>query len=178
MKKTMLSLAAAAMIVSSCIGSFGLTNAVLDWNRSVSNKWVNELIFLPLSVIAYPITGTVDVLVLNSVEFWTGSNPISKVGHTENVWGQDGRLYAVKTLKRGYEITRPTGEKVYFTYNKKDKSWSISENGKEVEIFRFNEDGTIRTSLPNGESIDVAANEQGLYQLRMAYGEGSFFAQR
>ena len=87
-------------------------------------------------------------------------------------------VYAVKTLKRGYEITRPTGEKVYFTFNKKDKSWSISENGKEVEIFRFNEDGTIRTSLPNGESIDVAANEQGLYQLRMAYGEGSFFAQR
>ena len=96
----------------------------------------------------------------------------------ENVWGQDGKLYAVKTLKEGYEITRPTGEKVLFVYNKKANSWSMEENGVQKELFRFNEDGTLKTLLPNGESVDVAANEQGVYQLRMALNEGMFFAAR
>lgn len=34
-----------AMTLSSCIGSFCLTNNVLDWNkRATDNKFVNELI--------------------------------------------------------------------------------------------------------------------------------------
>ena len=173
-----LAIAASSMLASSCIGSFGLTNNILDWNKNVSNKWVNEIIFLPMACIVYPITGVVDVLVLNSVEFWTGTNPISKVGHEENVWGKDGKLYAVKTLKNGYQITRPTGEKIFFTYNKKNKSWSLEEEGKQTEIFRFNEDGTLKVVLPSGETMDVAANEQGAYQMRMALNEGVYFAQR
>ena len=35
----------AAMLMPSCIGSFALTNKVLDWNRQVGNKFVNELVF-------------------------------------------------------------------------------------------------------------------------------------
>ena len=43
--------------------------------------------------------------------------------------GQDGRMYAVKTLKNGYEITDPNGEKSYLVYNKKEKSWNYKDNG-------------------------------------------------
>ena len=101
---------AATITFSSCIGSFGLFNKVLDWNKGISNKFVNEIVFLLISP-AYAVCGVVDLLVLNTVEFWSGSNPIAKVGHVEKVWGQDGRQYAVKTLKDGYEVTKPTGEK-------------------------------------------------------------------
>ena len=39
-----------AMTLSSCIGSFGLTNSVLDWNkRATDNKFVNEIIFVLIS---------------------------------------------------------------------------------------------------------------------------------
>lgn len=177
MKKTILCLVAGTMLATSCIGSFGLWNKLLSWNKNLSNKFVNELVFIVISP-AYAVCGIADIFVLNTVEFWSGTNPISKVGHVENVWGQDGKLYAVKTIKDGYEITRPTGEKVFFTYNKKNNSWSMEENGVLKELFRFNEDGTLKTVLPNGETIDVAANEQGVYQLRMAMNEGTFFALR
>lgn len=177
MKKTILCLVAGTMLATSCIGSFGLWNKLLSWNKNLSNKFVNELVFIVISP-AYAVCGIADIFVLNTVEFWSGTNPISKVGHVENVWGQDGKLYAVKTTKDGYEITRPTGEKVFFTYNKKNNSWSMEENGVLKELFRFNEDGTLKTVLPNGETIDVAANEQGVYQLRMAMNEGTFFALR
>lgn len=181
MKKTKMKAAAclmaAAITLSSCIGSFGLFNKVLDWNKGLSNKFVNEIVFILISP-AYAVCGVVDLLVLNTVEFWSGSNPIAKVGSVQNVWGQDGRLYAVKTLEDGYEVTKPTGEKVLFTYDERLKSWSMEADGQQRELFRFNDDGTIQAMLPNGERKDISLNEEGVYSLHMAMNDGLFFAAR
>ena len=96
-----------AMTLSSCIGSFGLTNKVLDWNKGATdNKFINELIFLVISP-AYAVCSVADLFVLNTIEFWTGDKVVANVGKTKNVTGKDGRLYAIKTLKNGYEITDP-----------------------------------------------------------------------
>ncbi len=34
-----------SMMFSSCIGSFGLTNKLLSWNKSLGNKFANEAVF-------------------------------------------------------------------------------------------------------------------------------------
>ncbi len=175
--KAALCLTLGAVTMSSCVGSYGLFNKLLAWNKNLSNKFVNELVFIVISP-AYAFCSLADVVVLNSIEFWTGKNPISKVGTTKNVWGKDGRQYAVKTLKNGYEVTEPSGEKTLFVYNKSEKSWSMESNGKVQELFRFNEDGTVQACLPSGEKMDVALNEGGMYQLRMAVNDGTFFAAR
>ncbi|MBO5185893.1 MAG: DUF3332 domain-containing protein [Prevotella sp.] len=170
-------LMAGAVLTSSCIGSFPLFNKTLNWNKNLSNKFVNELVFIVASPV-YALFGVADLLVLNSIEFWSGKSPLAKVGHVENVWGQDGRQYAVKTLKDGYEITKPTGEKVLFTHDSSTDSWMLEVNGSETEIFRFNDDGTIRACLPDGRHIDVTPDEAGVYDLRMAVNDGMFFAAR
>lgn len=173
---TIIALALGSMCFSSCIGSFGLTNKVLDWNkRATDNKFINELIFIVISP-AYAVCSTADLLVLNSIEFWTGNKVIANVGKTKNVTGKDGRLYAIKTLKNGYEITDPAGEKSYFVFDKKNKSWSYSKDGDIRELFSFNEDGSIQACLPNGQKMNVEQNEIGLYQLRMAVNDGLYFA--
>lgn len=164
-------------MTASCIGSFGLFKKVLTWNKNISNKFVNELVFLVISP-AYAVCGVVDLFVLNTVEFWSGSNPVAKTGTVENVWGKDGRQYAVKTLKNGYEVTKPTGEKVYFTHDEKTDSWSMTADGQETEIFRFNEDGTVKACLPDGNTMDVSLNEYGISTLRMALESGTYFAAR
>ena len=164
------------MTLSSCIGSFGLTNTVLDWNkRATDNKFVNELIFIVISP-AYAVCSVADLFVLNSIEFWTGEKVVAEVGKTKDVMGKDGRMYAIKTLKNGYEITDPEGEKSYFVFNKKKKSWSYSKDGDIRELFSFNEDGSIQACLPNGEKINVPANENGLFQVRMAMNDGFYYA--
>ena len=164
------------MTLSSCIGSFGLTNTVLDWNkRATDNKFVNELIFIVISP-AYAVCSVADLFVLNSIEFWTGEKVIAEVGKTKDVMGKDGRMYAIKTLKNGYEITDPEGEKSYFVFNKKKKSWSYSKDGDIRELFSFNEDGSIQACLPNGEKINVPADENGLFQVRMAMNDGFYYA--
>ena len=85
-------------------------------------------------------------------------------------------MYAIKTLKNGYEITDPEGEKSYFVFDKKNKSWSYSKDGDIRELFSFNEDGSIQACLPNGEKMNVSADEYGLYQVRMAMNGGLYFA--
>ena len=100
----------ASVVMSSCIGSFGLFNKVHDWNKDATgNKFLNELIFIVISP-AYVLCGTADLLVLNTIEFWSGSNPLAEnVGKTESIMGSDGKLYAVTTLKDGYEIKDADG---------------------------------------------------------------------
>ena len=37
---------AGSLSLSSCIGSFGLSNKVLDWNNQIGGKFVNEVVFI------------------------------------------------------------------------------------------------------------------------------------
>jgi len=40
-------------------------------------SWGREIVFVVLYVVPiYPIAGLMDILVFNSIEFWTGTNPI------------------------------------------------------------------------------------------------------
>src|SRR3712207_4206895 len=162
-------LLAGALLTSSCGGSFSLFNKLASWNKTATNsKFLNEIIFLLISPV-YGICGTADVLVLNAIEFWSGTNPLAdRVGKTQQVLGPDGKYYAVKTLKEGYEITKPDGEKLLFTYDKATNSWWQQKDGNKVEMFRFNADGTIQANLPDGKKMDVTLDEAGVYQTRMA----------
>ena len=176
--KSVVALTVGAVTLSSCIGSFGLTNSVLNWNKKVSgNKFLNELVFLVISP-AYVVCSAIDLFILNTIEFWSGEKLIAHAGETKDVMGKDGRMYAVKTLKNGYEITSPEGEVSHLVYNKKQKSWSYEDKGALKELFRFNDDGTIQATLPNGKKMNVTQDQAGLYQLRMAVNDGVYFASR
>ncbi|MFP2931805.1 DUF3332 domain-containing protein [Pyxidicoccus sp. 3LG] len=64
---------------SGCFGQFKLTQAIWNFNKNISgNKFVQWLMFLVLVIVpVYGIGALVDALVINSIEFWTGSNPVS-----------------------------------------------------------------------------------------------------
>lgn len=68
--------------VSGCFGKFALTRAMWDFNKNVSpNKFIQWLVFLVMIVVpVYGIGALVDAIVINSIEFWTGSNPVSSAG--------------------------------------------------------------------------------------------------
>ena len=95
MKKRYLSVAvvtalAGSMLFSSCIGNFALTKKLLGWNNQIGNKFINELVFFAFWIIpVYEVTALADVLVLNSIEFWSGSNPIAQ--GKSYIDGKDGR---------------------------------------------------------------------------------------
>jgi len=79
-----------------CIGSFRLTGSLLSWNKQLSNKFVNELVFVGLAVMpVYFFSLMGDAFVFNTIEFWGGRNPISST-----VEGGDA-VASTRTFERG-----------------------------------------------------------------------------
>jgi len=70
---------ALSMVQTSCYGPFKLTKSIYDWNGEVSdNGIVRSILFVGLVIIpVYGISLFIDAIFLNSIEFWTGSNPVS-----------------------------------------------------------------------------------------------------
>jgi hypothetical protein len=161
-------LLAGGMLCSSCIGSFGLFNKYEKWQCNMTeNKYVNGIVGLILQPIVGGVCLFVDALVLNTIEFWTGDNPLA-AGNVQTVKGQDGRYYTVTTLKNGYEVKAPNGEVTLFTHDAETDAWSMSQNGVTKEVFRFNADGTIQANLQNGQTITVTNDLAGLQQVEQA----------
>lgn len=177
--KTLACLVAGACMFNSCIGSFGLFNTVLDWNKSATNnKFLNALIFILISP-AYALCGVADVFIINTIEFWSGSNPVmADVGKTKNVTGSDGKLYAITTLEDGYEVKGPDGKTVRFVHDEKTDAWAMVQDGKTTPLLKFKDKKNVEIYLKDGKTTEVALNEQGLFDARMAVNEGTYFAFR
>lgn len=63
--------------LTGCMGQMATTGVVSKFNLEiVDNRYGREGVFLLLSPV-YGIAGFVDLFIFNSIEFWTGTNPIS-----------------------------------------------------------------------------------------------------
>lgn len=171
-------LMAGCILTTSCVGSFSLFNKYAAWQREMtSNKYVNGIVGFILLPIVGTVTLFIDSVILNTIEFWSGENPVaSHVGKTQQMLGGDGVLYAVKTLRNGYEITAPNGEVTMLLYDKASDSWSISQNGVVKELFRYNPDGKSIKVTANGSERDFTLNEQGLNDAKFAASDGFLLA--
>lgn len=168
-----------SLLFSSCIGSFGLFNRLNSWNQSVGTKFVNELVFLAFNILpVYGAAYLADVLVINSIEFWSGSNPMANVGDVKKVKGENGN-YLVKTLENGYSITKE-GEtaSMDLIYNKEANTWNVVADGESAELIKMNNDGTADLFLPNGEKMNVTLDAQGMMAARQAVTSDFMFAAR
>ena len=78
--------------MSGCFGRFELTRKVYKFNSEVDpDKWVRWIVFLVLAIFPYGLATLIDALFANSVEFWTGQNPILADGDdTRTLVGQNG----------------------------------------------------------------------------------------
>lgn len=173
-------LLAGSLTFSSHVSAFSIWHKVLKWNQGEDSKFVNELAFICLHIVpVYEVAGIVDASVLNTLEFWNGSNSMAaNVGKSQTVLGNDGKQYMVKTVKEGYDITKPTGETVALTFNKEETSWYVNAKGRKAMLFKFNNDGTAQITLQNGEKMNVTLNSNGIFEAKIAVQDGLFFAAR
>jgi hypothetical protein len=99
-----LALTVGSLGTAACFGSFHVTRNLWSFNKKVSpNKWVQEVVFLAFNFIpVYGIAGLVDAVVVNSIEFWTGENPV-KVSSRIQV---DKNTYVYRSLleKNGVRV--------------------------------------------------------------------------
>ena len=82
MRKLVLSLLLASFGVtfgSGCLGHFAITASVRKFNlETVEGQWSREILFLALYIVpVYPFCAFADIMVVNSIEFWTETNPFN-----------------------------------------------------------------------------------------------------
>ncbi len=181
MKKTYLTTAvvlaiASSTMFSSCIGSFALTNKVLAWNKQIGSKFVNALVFVGFHILpVYELSCLADILVINSIEFWSGDNPV--VASTKVIDGKDAK-YLVKSDKSGYTITNLNDKSITrFNFDKEDNSWSVSVGGKDTKFMQFVDDNHVRMITPEGGFTTVELSQEGVYAYEQM-ANSSFYAMK
>ena len=169
---------AGSILFTSCIGSFKLWNNLKDWNQGVGNKFVNELVFIALHIVpVYEIAYLADVIVFNSIEFWSGSNPVAS-NETKEIQGENGD-YLVTSNENGYTITnKEDNQSMDLVYNKESKTWNAVTETENIELVKMNDNGTVSINMQNGTSMTVMPDMQGVAAARAAIGSTSFFAAR
>ncbi len=170
-------LMAGTLVCSSCIGSFALFNKYEKWQCNMtSSKIVNGVVGLILQPIVGGVCLVVDALVLNTIEFWSGNNPMAQ--STREIVGSDGRLYVITTTKNGYDVKDADGQVTRFTHDAATDAWSVEQKGVSRQLVRFAEDGRLQATLPSGATLTIAQDEAGVQQLREAVWTDGCYALR
>lgn len=155
-------LCAGSLLFSSCIGSFALTNKLLNWNKQVGSKFVNELVFVAFWILpVYEVSALADVLVINSIEFWNGTNPVAQ-GRTV-IDGSDGR-YLVDCDSTGYTITSENdGSVVRLDFDTDTHTWNATVGDETYELLTFVDDTHVILPTANGGKVEVTLDQDGLW---------------
>lgn len=159
-------LLAATIMFSSCIGSFRLTNQVKDWNQSVGNKWINEVIFLAFHIVpVYEITMFIDAIVLNSIEFWTGKSASVEVGDSKIVQNAQGQDVEITALENGYTLVN--GDKAMnLLFDEENQVWSAEYNNQTTQLMKLVDGNNAQLFLLNGDVMDVTLDADGIEMAR------------
>lgn len=114
MKRTIASLLVVLLLIptvgSRCFGGFVLTRKWHGFISGINNKWLRWIVFL-ITCIVYGIAIWVDAIIFNSIEFWSGSNPMAHGDFDDN-----GEFVRVQ---------EKDGEKVVYTYREYGEVLSI-----------------------------------------------------
>jgi ABC-type uncharacterized transport system YnjBCD substrate-binding protein len=155
-------LLSATIVLTSCIGSFRLTNNIKDWNESVSSKWVNEVIFIALHIVpVYEIAMFVDGVVLNSIEFWTGSNLVVEPGETKIVQNSQGETIEITALENGYNLSN--GEtSMNLVFNAEQQIWSAVYDGQTTDLVKIIDSENAQLFLADGQVMDITLDAEGV----------------
>ncbi len=137
-----------ATTISGCYGKFILTKKIHTWNGTVtSNKFINNLVFWGLCIIpVYSIGTLVDAVILNTIEFWTGSNPMAmKEGEKEvKKVAVDGVEYEMTATKNRMDIVQLTGDnagkRTSMVYDESSKTWFMEQDNSKIMIAQIQDE--------------------------------------
>ncbi|RKD91954.1 DUF3332 domain-containing protein [Mangrovibacterium diazotrophicum] len=176
--KQTIALLLVAVVLNGCYGSFKLTTSLWDWNGTVGDKFVNELVFLAFVIIpVYEVAAFVDAVVLNTIEFWGGSNPMSmKEGEKEQkVVEIDGKTYRLTAEKDKMTIEdlNDSKAKTEMIFNEDDNSWYLVkgkklqklvgveiQDGKVISYNLYYPDGSVQEVQPGFDPVAMQKDVQ------------------
>ena len=175
------------LMQAGCYGSFKLVNKVYEWNGSIEDKYVRSLVFAALCIIpVYALAGGIDALILNAIEFWSGTNPLSmKRGQMEEqTVTVRGRTFRIQATQNQFQVVELKGNtesaptKLVFTPN--DFAWNIQQGNELLKLSQLvrSEDGTFAVRMFNADRVagSVVLNEDIVQNVLANSGNNPFTA--
>jgi len=176
LKKTLLAVLFSGVLITqtSCLGSFALTVKVYEINNELTdNKFVNNLVFWLVGGPVYGFTTTVDAVVFNLIEFWTGSNPMAyaPMEPGDDRWAFEGKEYKTTRTHDRIVMQELKGEQVVaeyvMSYNLLDNTWYLESGAEKVKMFSYTND-QVKFFFGEKEmemaSAEVVPNIRGMQQ--------------
>lgn len=129
-----------------CFGEFALVRKLYNWNDDLSSsKFVKTLVFYVLNIIpVYGAASFIDFVILNLIEFWSGSNPLSmnEGDYEMQLATVNGLEYKIEATKDTFTTTQLTGEKAgevrIMRFDRCDRTWKYSDcSAKDVAVITF-----------------------------------------
>jgi hypothetical protein len=149
-----------SLIGTGCLGQFAAFNKLSDWNQKVTdNKFVNEVIFLAFNIVpVYGIAYLGDVLIFNSIEFWTGENPMMAEGVYKKTV-QSGNDKFIQTFRQTGDLKTMTVD--YYSQNRLTNTLMLSQR---IGSSKFH--GITVASDGMVENFKINAEEKKLFVTR------------
>ena len=162
-----IALCALSITQSGCFGEFALTRKAYDWHASIGNKFVRSLLlWIPMGFV-YSITAMVDAVILNLIEFWSGSNPLSmnEGDHEMQLLTIKGVDYRIDATKDTFTTTQLSGamagEVRIMKFDRTTLTWKYTDSKvceRPVMTFLDAQAEHVRIYTENG-SVDLAASD-------------------
>jgi hypothetical protein len=139
------------LTMSGCFGTFSMTRKVYSFNDQIGTQFVNSLVMWAFLIIpVYPIVGFIDVVILNTFEFWTGSNPLAMNASELDIRYaiHDGIEYEIITTKNRYDVRQVDNPDNHFAlvFDEVELSWYMHLTD---ETIKLTEDSSSQTRLFN-----------------------------
>jgi hypothetical protein len=167
-----------SLFQSGCFASFPLTSNIWEWNDSVDGKFVNLLIFYAFVIIpVYELALLADIIVFNSIEFWTGKDPLAmKKGEEDNkIVMTEDKTYRITARKNQFEIEQlkgpEQGEKMWLNFYPQENAWYVKTADKNIKLAEYETSANglfdqVNLFKPNGEKISVNAYANNQKEVR------------
>lgn len=145
--------------VAGCFGNFAATRKVYEFNESFGNKWMNQIMFWVLSFVpVYNVAAFADVVLFNTIEFWTGSNPIAMGPNEEvikyaNQNGKNLRITIRQNEIRVEDVDNPA-EELELSYKPLERSWYYHSDSGMVKIATLS-DNQADFFAPSGKTYTL-----------------------
>ncbi len=156
MKKIVASLMVFAFLAVGCTGPFNLTHKVYNWHRSQTDKWADELCFLLVAITPiYGLATFADAIVFNSIEFWTGKNPVEmsaaqkQSGVAISYNSKTEQVHVASAGNHGVIFERSNTSVVAKSESGKVLYSSVQNNSGDVAI--YNGEGKLIKEYPAGQ---------------------------
>jgi hypothetical protein len=152
----------AAMLMQGCYGNFALTRKLYTWNGSLGDKWINTLatwamVILPI----YGIAGFADFVILNTIEFWTGKNPVAmKEGEKQiQVVEYQGRQFRLTATRNRLEVAALDGKSApaSLVFDPATRAWSAESAAESRRIIELvgSDENVADLIYPDGSKARV-----------------------